>query len=257
MGSDAARLWLLCALLSCLISVVTYFGLGGLLHWWFYVHRRDRAREWKHQPDRWLDPALQAHAIRLGGLNLLGGSLLGATFIWHVRRGGWTTLYFDVDRFGSFAPLYLLASAIAALLTIDAGLYYTHRLLHDRRLFRYIHRWHHRYVAPTIFTTTAMHPIEFLVFVACLAAPAFVIPMHAAVYGLVIAYTYFVGMLDHSGVRARLPLPLHGDNAFHDEHHIFYHCNYGHHTTLFDRLHGTVRRPDRVYDEHTFGAPRR
>jgi Delta7-sterol 5-desaturase len=117
-----------------------------------------------------------------------------------------------------------------------------------------VHRWHHRYVAPTVFTTTAMHPLEFVIFMAALLVPAFVIPMHAGVYVLVIAYTYLVGMIDHAGIRLRFKLPLHGDARFHDDHHVYFHCNYGHHTSLFDRLHGTVHRPDRRYDEHTFGG---
>jgi lathosterol oxidase len=55
-------------------------------------------------------------------------------------------------------------------------------------------------------------------------------------------------------VRARWRLPLHTNNGFHDDHHVYFHCNYGHHTMLFDRLHGTVRRLDRRYDEKTFGG---
>jgi Delta7-sterol 5-desaturase len=64
--------------------------------------------------------------------------------------------------------------------------------------------------------------------------------MHVVVYALVIAYTYLIGMIDHAGVRVRWKLPFHGDNRFHDDHHIHVRGNYGHHTALFDRLHDTV-----------------
>lgn len=249
-------LWLSCTAFSLLGSVVTFWGLGGLVHWWFYVRRRAQAAEWKLQPTRWLTAALSRSAFRLGSFNILLGSLLGGTFVWYLRRGGWSLLYYDARAYGFW---WLPVSALLSLVAIDAGLYYSHRALHSPALFRHVHRWHHRYVAPTVFTTTAMHPLEFLIFATFLAIPAFAIPMHAGVYVLVIAYTYFVGMVDHAGIRAGFRLPLHGDNRFHDDHHVYYHCNYGHHTALFDRLHGTVHRADRRYDEHTFGgrgAPR-
>ncbi len=251
MNPDPVAQWLLCVGLSLAVSVVTFWGIGGLVHRRYYVRRRLRAAEWKLQPSRWLGPALSRHSFLLGGFNLLVGSLLGGTFTCWVLRGGRTALYSSVREHGLW---WLPLSFVLALFAIDAGLYYSHRLLHNRFFFRHVHRIHHRYVAPTIFTTTAMHPIEFLTFTFFLALPAFVIPMHASVYIAVIGYTYLIGMIDHAGIRVRWKLPLHSDNRFHDEHHLYFHCNYGHHTALFDRLHGTARRPDRHYDEHTFGG---
>jgi Delta7-sterol 5-desaturase len=249
------RDWLASVGLSLLISVVTFWGIGGAIHWWFYVRRRARAAEWKLQPDRWLTRDQSRGAFWLGSFNILVGSIVGGTFTWWVAHGG-SPLYGDARRYGLW---WLPVSALLGLVMIDAGLYYSHRLLHDRRLFRYIHRWHHRFVAPTVFTTTAMHPVEFLIFMSFLLLPAFVVPMHVGVYIAVIGYTYFIGIVDHVGVRVRWRLPFHGDNRFHDDHHVYFHCNFGHHTALFDRLHGTVHRHDRHYDEHTFGgrgAPR-
>src|SRR5262249_19713082 len=179
------------------------------------------------------------------------GSIVGAPAAWQGARGVCPMIYFYARRHG--LP-YLVASALLVFFAVDAGLYYSHRWLHGRWLFRHVHRWHHRFVAPIVFTTTAVHPIEFLVFEAFLILPAFVIPVHAAVYLLLVAYTYFVGMIDHWGVRVRWPLPLHGNNQFHDDHHVHFHCNYGHHTAIFDRLHDTVRRDDRSYGEEVFGG---
>jgi lathosterol oxidase len=235
---------------SVLATVVTYWGLGGLVHWWFYVRRRDRAAAWKIQPKRFLSPAMTRHAFWLGSANILGGSVIGGTFAWYIARGGWSTLYFDARAYGLW---YLPVSAVLVFFAIDAGLYYSHRALHGKTLFRWIHRWHHRYTAPVIWTTTAVHPLEFLTFETFLVLPAFLIPCHVGVYVAVIAYTYLIGMIDHSGVRLGWKLPLHANNQFHDDHHVFFHCNYAHHTMIFDRLHGTVRLRDRRYDETTFG----
>ncbi|HZS39045.1 MAG TPA: sterol desaturase family protein [Polyangia bacterium] len=245
------RLWLVCVLSSLAVTVLTFWGIGGLIHYWFYVRRRERAGEWKLQPARWLSRALTRHAFALGSVSILVGSIVGATFTWYVLRGGRSSLYFDWRaRPLWYAPL----SGLLVYFAIDAGLYYSHRLLHHRLLFRHLHRWHHRYVSPIVFTTTASHPVEFLIFQFFLILPAFVIPVHVTVYLIVIGYTYLIGMIDHTGIRVNWGLPLHASNQFHDDHHVYFHCNYGHHTSLFDRLHGTVRRLDRRYDEHTFGG---
>ena len=44
---------------------------------------------------------------------------------------------------------------VAMLIAHDAWFYWTHRLLHDRRLFRLWHRTHHKTVTPTPFTAYA------------------------------------------------------------------------------------------------------
>jgi lathosterol oxidase len=249
--TDALGQWALYVGCSVAVSLVTFWGGGGLLHHVFYVRRRASAAAWKLQAARWLPARLGRHAFFLGSVNIVMGSVIGGTFAWRIARGGFTQLYFDPGRYGLW---YLPVSALLLFFAIDAGLYYSHRALHGRFLFRHIHRWHHRYTAPTVFTTTAVHPLEFLTFEAFLVLPAFVIPAHVAVYVLVIAYTYFIGMVDHCGIRVSWPLPLHGNNRFHDDHHVYFHCNYAHHTMLFDRLHGTVRRVGRHYDEQTFGG---
>jgi lathosterol oxidase len=243
--------WLACVGLAVGVALFLYGGVGSVVHWVFYVRRRAQALTWKLQPGRWLSPALTRQALWLGGANMVLGSVVSGTLLWHLQHGGRSLLYFDVH---AMPIAWLPLSAVLAFFLVDASLYYTHRLLHHRALFKYVHRWHHRYVAPMIFTTTAVHPVELLIFEVCLLLPMFVIPMHLGVYLVVAGYTYFIGLIDHSGVRVRWRLPLHGDNQFHDDHHVYFHCNYGHHTSVFDQLHGTVRRSDRHYDEHTFGG---
>lgn len=237
--------------ISVLVSLVTFWGLGGLVHRAFYVRRRAEAAAWKLQPKRFLTPQLFRHAFWLGSFNMVMGSVIGGAFAWHVVRGGWSSLYFDPLERGA---TWLFASALATYFLIDAGLYYSHRFLHREWFFKNIHRWHHRYTAPVVFTTVAVHPVEFLIFQAFVLLPAVVIPVHWAVYVLVVAYTYLIGMIDHSGIDVRWPLPLHSGNRFHDDHHVYFHCNYGHHTQIFDRLHGTVRRTDRAYGPDVFGG---
>ncbi len=245
-----ASLLAACVAGSVAISLLTFWGLGGLVHYVYYVRRRDRAAEWKLQPKRFLPTRLVRNAFWLGSLNMLIGASLGGVFAWHVLRGGTSSLYFDPREHG--LP-WLVLSGLVTFFMIDAGLYYSHRLMHRPWMFKHIHRWHHRYTAPVVFTTTAVHPIEFLFFAASVLLPALVVPVHWAVYVAVVAYTYLIGMIDHSGIDVRWPLPLHAGNRFHDDHHVLFHCNYGHHTQIFDLVHGSARREDRRYGIDVFG----
>src|SRR3954464_7273296 len=81
-------------------SVLTFWGLGGLVHYHYYVRRRGQASAWKLQPERWLQAGQVRHAFTLGSVNILIGSVLGGTLAWHVARGGWSRLYFDTGRHG-------------------------------------------------------------------------------------------------------------------------------------------------------------
>lgn len=259
MDDSIASLLIIIAI-SVGVSVVTFWGLGGLVHVAYYKRRRDRAHEWKLQPKRFLKDDLVRHSFKLGGFNIIIGGIVGGTFSWHVVNGGWSTLYFDLARWPD-APggmvtnlVWLPISALLCYAMIDAGLYYSHRFMHNKWIFKYIHRWHHRYTAPVIFTTTATHPLEFLVFQFFVMLPVVVVPMHWSVYLVVVLYTYLIGMIDHCGIKVQWPLPFHTGNRFHDDHHVYFHCNYGHHTQLWDRLHGTLRQENRRYGEHVFGG---
>jgi len=243
-------IWLQMVGISLGVSFATYWGVAGVVHHHYYVRRRAEAAQWKLQPKRFLSDAQNRRALWMGSRNMVIGATTGGSFAAYVTLGGWSTLYMDPGQY----PLWWMpVSAVLLFFGIDAGLYYAHRLMHQRWIFKNVHGLHHRFGAPTVFTVVATHWAEFLFFQSMLLVWAFVLPMHWAVYVAVVLYTYLSGASDHVGAVIEWPLPLHASNRFHNEHHLYFHCNYGHHTALFDRLHGTVRDVTRYYDEHTFG----
>lgn len=72
-------------------------------------------------------------------------------------------------------------------------------------------------------------------------------------YGVAL-YTYYHGLIDHSGVtfKAHWWQPWQPDAIFHDNHHQYFHVNFGFNIQYWDKLHGTYRRKDRVYTEEIF-----
>jgi lathosterol oxidase len=227
-----------------------YFGIGGLLELLYY-RRRDRAAEWKIQPRRWPTARARRNEILLGTGNTIVASIASGWFAHHVATGGETTIYFDLATHGL---AFSIATTLIYFVVTDGALYWAHRLMHRRTLFRYIHRVHHRWTSPTAFTAAAMHPLEFAVYQSLMIVPLFVLPIHVVGLVAVLVYQNTIAFLDHSGVNLGSALPWQPPPRFHDDHHVHFHVNYGQTLGLWDRVFGTWRRAGRVYGEHVFGG---
>jgi lathosterol oxidase len=232
-------------------SLVLYLGLAGGMYWATYVRRRADAAAWKCQPERWLSPAMNRHAIALGTLNMALGSTISGAIACHVFHGGKSALYFDLKTHGL---AFTLASIALVFVVTDLAAYWAHRLYHRPGAFKHVHKWHHRYGAPTPFTTTAMHPVEFLTYQTIFIVPAFVVPMHVAAYYGLLLYVFYYNVCDHSGIKHRALVPWQPPSQFHDDHHKYFHCNFGQSSLWWDGLWGTLRRVGRRYGEDVFGG---
>jgi len=244
-------LWAAMVTVASLGGLVIYFGFGGWLYRRYYVVQRDQAERWKLQPKRFVPDALHRWAMRVAAANMLLGGLLSGTFAYFVHTRGISALYFEVSAYGW---AYTIASTVAMFLALEGAAYYTHRFLHGKWMFKHVHRWHHRVVAPTPFVTVTMHPAEFLMLQATAFLPIFVMPVHVAAFAGLLVYALVYNLMDHSGIRMKHWLPWHSSSSFHDDHHIHFHCNYGQHISVFDRLHGTHRRHGRRYGKTVFGG---
>ncbi|CAC5412608.1 SC5DL [Mytilus coruscus] len=209
------------------------------------------AADWKCQPDKFLTPENEKHEFLLGSANMLLGATVSGFIACYIVNGGYTTLYYNISDRGW---LYFLASIPAFYMYIDCLAYYFHRLTHIKWLYINIHKVHHRYHQPTAFSTVAMHPAEFLLHQSYLIIVPFYFPIHVAVYIPTILYVYYYGMMDHSGINMSALWPWQPPSIFHDNHHKYFHVNFGFNSYLFDWLHDTLRKEDRVYGEDIFGG---
>jgi sterol desaturase/sphingolipid hydroxylase (fatty acid hydroxylase superfamily) len=125
-------------------------------------------------------------------------------------------------------------------------------LLHRRFFFRHIHRVHHRWTSPTAFTAPAMHPLEFALYQSIMLAPLFFLPIHVVGLVAVLVYQNTIAFLDHSGVALGSVLPFQPPPRFHDDHHVYFHVNYGQTLGLWDRIFGTWRRAKKEYGADVF-----
>jgi lathosterol oxidase len=185
-------------------------------------------------------------------LGLMNMSLAAAAFgvvSWGVFEQGWSKLYYDISDYGYG---YFFFSIFICWLFIETCAFYVHAGAHIGWLYTKIHSVHHRYSAPTFWTISAMHPLEWIAHSSYIILPPFIFPISLEAYVFVVACTFIAGYWDHAGIRFPIDLPLHGSNRFHDDHHKYFHVNFGFTCSLFDKIHDTVRREGHHYSEETF-----
>jgi len=241
----------LCLVGSVLVGLLIFHAVAGYYHQRYYVRRKDEGGQWKCQPERWLRPEQQKEAALLSTFNLTLGGLNSGVLIYAIVHGLPTQLYYEVSEFGW---LYTLLSVPVYFFLIDGGAYYVHKLLHIKVLFKHIHRHHHRYIATSPYVTVAVHPLELIALQMSTMLPLFLMPLHPAVIGGVLIYVLIFNIIDHSGVRLYSMWPWQASSLYHDDHHKYFHCNFGQHLMVFDKMHGTLRREKRAYGIENFGG---
>lgn len=162
---------------------------------------------------------------------------------WGWAQHGWTRITTDPDA----QPLwYWPLSILMYLIVHDTWFYWTHRWLHRPRWFRLAHAVHHASRPPTAWAAMAFAPVEALTGAIVIPLLVFIIPIHVAALGIVLAIMTVMGVTNHMGwemfpawlwrgpIGAMLITASH-----HQRHHLCYRCNYGLYFRFWDRLCGT------------------
>jgi Delta7-sterol 5-desaturase len=169
-------------------------------------------------------------------------SLTGAGIVLGAMHGVFT-VYLNLETVGIG---YLALSLAAMIVAHDAYFYWTHRLMHHPRLFRYFHRTHHRSVTPTPFAAYAFDIPEALLMSAFTPLWLLFVPMHVLGLFLFMAFMIVRNVMGHAGVEL-MPRGLADSRWFgwinatthHDLNHSGFHHNSGLYFTGWDRLMGT------------------
>ncbi|XP_065184952.1 lathosterol oxidase-like [Sycon ciliatum] len=163
-------------------------------------------------------------------------------FLLEVR--GLSRLY-DGFPSGPSMVLTLGRDLFGFLFFTDMMIYWIHRLLHHRLVYKYLHKLHHKWKIPTPFASHAFHPVDgFLQSLPYHLYP-FLFPLNKVVY---LTFFVFVNMWTvsiHDGyysVPDNLKYFVNG-SAHHTDHHLYYDYNYGQYFTLWDRLCSSFKDP--------------
>jgi len=164
---------------------------------------------------------------------------------WGWQERGWTLIY---GGWSDYPLWYLPLSVLLYLLAHDTWFYWTHRLMHRPAPFRIAHAVHHASRPPTAWAAMSFHPIEALTGAVAIPALVFLIPIHFAMLGVVLAVMTVMGVTNHMGwemfPQALIRSPTGHwliTASHHQRHHEHYRCNYGLYFRFWDHLCGTDR----------------
>ena len=222
-------------------ETLRYFLFAGITFLAFYVLGKKIFIRFKIQQKF---PATR-HMWRELGLSLLSLSIFSLTglFVITCYRHGYTKLYMDIH---AHSWAYFVFSVLIFIVAHDTYFYWTHRFMHWKKIYPYVHKTHHLSHDPTPWAAYAFHPFEAIIQAAIFPIMVFILPVHLLailVWGL-----YQVGLnvmghsgfeLFHSGFTTGTITKWHNTSTHHNMHHKYATGNYGLYFNFWDRVMGT------------------
>lgn len=165
----------------------------------------------------------------------------------YLARAGAYPLSNAVSRWsGAGGAAWVAVSLVLMVVAHDAYFYWTHRLMHDPRLFRRVHLRHHRSHNPSPFTAYSFDVPEALLMVAFMVVWPLIFPTPWVVTGLFMIHQIFRNTVQHCGYElmparadGRPWLDFIATTTHHDLHHAQAGYNYAAWFTWWDRWMGT------------------
>lgn len=220
------------------LEFIRYFIIAGFAYWVFYSLRKDK---WLHKKIQQRFPKSENiwHEIKYSIINMFIFSFLGwCTYL--LVMNGYSKMYDNISDYG--VPYFIL-SIILMIFLHDTYFYWTHRLIHLKKIYPYVHQVHHHSTNPTPWAAYSFHPIEGIINYLILPIMILILPIH--LYA-VITFTLFsiienvAGHLGYEffkeGFTKRKLTKLSNTVTHHNMHHSYFNCNYGLYFNIWDQL---------------------
>lgn len=201
-------------------------------------------RKWKH---RKVVPRLPAGSeirreMLFSAISVVIFATVGALTILAVKQG-WTQMYRNRD---AYPEAWFWGSIACAIILHDTWFYWTHRLMHHKKLFKHFHRVHHLSHNPSPWAAYAFDPPEAVMQALIFPLVAFIMPIHPYAFALFMIWQITFNIVGHTGFEIYpkwlmdswlgkiLNTPTN-----HAMHHEKLRGNYGLYFNIWDRIMGT------------------
>jgi len=192
--------------------------------------------------------------IRRELITSVGSIIVFSSFLpilFFLGFGQYTQFYPRIENHGW--PYFFL-SILLAMVIQDTYFYWTHRLMHHRRLFRWFHRTHHRSTNTNPWSTYSVNPLEALVDSGGAVLTLIIVPMTGwalFIFSIIntayAVYTHLGYELFPRGMSRHWLGRWMNTSTAHNLHHARARHNFSWYFLFWDRMMGTLS-PD--YDQH-------
>ncbi|SEP20674.1 sterol desaturase family protein [Niastella yeongjuensis] len=230
--------------------LLRYLVIAGIAYGLFYYWQRTKWYHRKIQP-HFPKPAI----VRQEFLYSLTAVVIFAVVVHLVYTDPvkkYTKVYTNIH---DHSMGYFFISVVSCIVMHDTYFYWSHRLMHWKKIFRYVHHIHHKSHNPTPWAAFSFHPVESLVEAGIVPLAAFTMPIHPLAFSLFGLYMIIMNVLGHlgyelfpAGMLKNKWLNWHNTSTHHNMHHHYSKCNYGLYFNIWDR----IMKTNHIRYEETF-----
>jgi len=234
------------------VNVLRYFIPAGLAFLICYIWLRTR---WKHKKIQPKFPEVKEyHREIIYSIFTIIVFVTIALLTFLTPLSDYTLRYEQISTHGWG---YWMLSIALMLVLHDTYFYWMHRLMHWHKVFKYVHRIHHKSTNPSPWAAYAFHPLEAIVEAGIIFPIVFFIPFHISALLVFLLLMIIYNVYGHLGFELfpkqfnRHPIGRWINTSVnHNQHHKHFEGNYGLYTLLWDRLMGTLRTDyDAAYEQ--------
>jgi sterol desaturase/sphingolipid hydroxylase (fatty acid hydroxylase superfamily) len=221
------------------ILIFGYLIPAGHAYYKFYVrHDHDEQRIQAKRPA----PGGIRREIRLSLETIVIFAVM-ATGLFQLYKAGLTSIYRPLTAYPFW---YLPLSFLMCLVFHDTFFYWSHRLMHWRPIFKYVHVGHHKSITPTPWAIFAFQPLEAVIQFFGIILLVVLIPLHPLTLVAFLWHDTMVNTAGHTGyeivpkwISRRRWFKGLNTVSHHDAHHNNLKVNFGSFFNVWDRWMGT------------------
>ncbi len=223
-------------IIGTILFILRYVFIAGLFFYILYVWKKNRYSSLKIQKKSPIPSQIRREVIYSLLTFIIYGSSIWLFLLWIDNEE--TKLYTAVSDHGM---LYFITSVFLMVIIHDTYFYWTHRLIHHSKLYKYIHNIHHSFKSPTPWASFAFHPFEAIISLGFIPIILFTIPFHHMALIVFITFLTVYNIIIHLGYAIPRLSQFKYSNTpeAHDYHHLNSKSNYGLYFTFWDKIMGT------------------
>jgi sterol desaturase/sphingolipid hydroxylase (fatty acid hydroxylase superfamily) len=217
------------------------YGIIALVYILVWKILKKRIQNWRIQLKERVN-FKQIKSELINSLFTLLVSTLLILLIYFLKALGYTKIYSDINEYPVF---FAYGGFFIFLLLDDTWFYWIHRFLHHPRIFKYIHKVHHKSIDVNPFTSLSFHWAETFLLTFWIVPVSMFFPMYLPAFGILQIWGLIDNLKSHIGYEF---FPSWWNKSFgilmtssthHNMHHSKFNGNYGVHFRIWDRLLGT------------------